>query len=235
MIYITSDTHGDFTRIIKFCQENKTTLFDTIIILGDVGINYYGGKKDRNLKNLLKFLPIKLFCIKGNHENYAGNIKTYVTKEAFGGLVLVEEEYPNLLFAIDGEVYDFEVNDEYLSAIVIGGAYSIDKDYLLMRGFRWWKDEQPSDEVKQRVEDMLDSIGNKVDLVLSHTCPIQFEPTEWFLDFIDNSMVDKSTEIWLNKIYDKIEFKKWYCGHYHGEKIEGKIEFMYRGIKKLEI
>lgn len=46
MFYITGDTHRDFERIILFCLENKTTRDDVLIILGDAGINYYGGIKD---------------------------------------------------------------------------------------------------------------------------------------------------------------------------------------------
>ena len=40
MIYITGDTHRDFTRIKKFCQEQNTSVDDIMIILGDAGINY---------------------------------------------------------------------------------------------------------------------------------------------------------------------------------------------------
>ena len=39
--YITGDTHGKFDRIKMFCDENKTTKEDIMIILGDAGINYY--------------------------------------------------------------------------------------------------------------------------------------------------------------------------------------------------
>lgn len=46
MIYITGDTHGDFSRINDFCFKNKTTTDDIMIILGDAGINYYGAKRD---------------------------------------------------------------------------------------------------------------------------------------------------------------------------------------------
>ena len=37
-------------------------------------------------------------------------------------MVYVEEEYPNILFAKDGEVYDFCGK----SVMTIGGAYSVD-------------------------------------------------------------------------------------------------------------
>ena len=69
-------------------------------------------------------LPITLFCIHGNHEERPHLISTYIEKIWHGGLVYYEEEYPNILFAADGEIYDFNRN----KAIVIGGAYSIDEE-----------------------------------------------------------------------------------------------------------
>ena len=46
--------------------------------------------------------------------------------------------------------------------------------------------------------------------------------------------VDKSTEIWLQKIYDKLEFKKWYAGHFHIEKDMGKIKIMYENYDSID-
>ena len=50
MIYITGDTHGDFTKIDFFCKKMNTTKQDIIIILGDAGINYYLNEKDEKIK-----------------------------------------------------------------------------------------------------------------------------------------------------------------------------------------
>jgi len=81
----------------------------------------------------LEQLPITLFCIHGNHEERPYEIDTYEEMEWHGGMVYVEEEYPSLLFARDGEVYDFEGK----KAIAIGGAYSVDKHYRLRNGLQW--------------------------------------------------------------------------------------------------
>ena len=50
---------------------------------------------------------------------------------------------------------------------------------------------------------------------------------------IDQSTVDNSTEIWLDEIFDKLIFEKWYCGHYHGEKTIDKLRFLFEGYKML--
>ena len=68
MIYITGDTHGDMNRIVRFCERMETSQEDIMIILGDVGLNYYGDSRDRRNKEKVANLPITLFCIHGNHE-----------------------------------------------------------------------------------------------------------------------------------------------------------------------
>lgn len=230
MIFITGDTHGKFDNIERLCKKIGTTKKDIIIILGDVGINYYGGQRDINTKEKLSNLPITFFCVKGNHENYAGNIGSYNIMNFFGGKVFIEQDFPNLIFAKDGEIYNIEGK----KTIVIGGAYSVDKYYRLERGYKWFKDEQPSVETKSFVEQQLIKENWNIDVVLSHTCPLTYEPREWFLNFVDQSTVDKSTEEWLDTIFSNLSFEKWYCGHYHGEKRIDKIEFLFESIKEFK-
>lgn len=237
MIYITGDTHGSFERIETFCNRFNTTKDDILIILGDAGINFFGpkSKRDRLGKEFLNSLPITLFCIHGNHEMRPNTISSYKLIDYKGGKVWVEDAYPNILFAKDGEIFDFEIDDKVYKTVVIGGAYSVDKDYRLSRGFPWFEDEQPSTEIKEYVEGQLESVGNKVDIVLSHTCPLKYEPVEWFLGFIDQSSVDKTTEKWLDNIEEHLEYKKWYCGHYHGSKKIDRLVFMFEDVDILKV
>ena len=223
MIYLTGDTHRSFKRIVAFCERFKTTKDDILIILGDAGINFSGKEKDDIKKQQLESLPITLFCVHGNHEQRPFTIDSYKEKPWRGGLVYCEEEFPDLLFAKDGEVYDFDGKQ----VIVLGGAYSMDKWYRLVYGYDWWPDEQPSDEIKRYVAKQLDRLEWKVDVVLSHTIPLKYEPLEVFLPGYDQSKTDKSTEEWLDWIEDKLEYQKWYCGHYHIEKKINKIEVMF--------
>lgn len=230
MIYITGDTHGDFTSILEFCYKYKTTREDTLIILGDAGINYYLDDRDYILKNSLLQIPITLFCIHGNHEERPENISAYKTKRYKGGDVYYEEDYPNILFAKDGEIYNFDGKQTH----VIGGAYSVDKYYRLQMGYKWYESEQPTDEIKKIVIDKLKENNNKVDIILSHTCPYKYMPYEVFLSGIDQSTVDNSTEKFLDTIEDNTKYKRWYCGHYHTEKIVDKIKFMYNNIEEFK-
>jgi len=134
MIYITGDTHGDFSRIERFCEKFQPSRDDIMIILGDAGFNYYGGKRDQRVKERMSEMPITIFSIHGNHEIRPGKIPSYQLATWHGGTVFVEEAYPNLLFAVDGETYDLGGHQ----TIVIGGAYSVDKYYRLANGWNWW-------------------------------------------------------------------------------------------------
>jgi len=226
MVVITGDTHRNFQRVASFCARLQTTIADTMIILGDAGINYFGGAEDFTLKRKLSKLPITLFCVHGNHERRPESVKTYQEKEWHGGIVYVEPQFPNLLFAKDGEIYDIAGK----RCIVIGGAYSVDKSYRLAMGWHWWPDEQPSLEIKSRVEQRLEAEDWKIDVVLSHTCPLKYEPTEVFLQGIDQSHVDKSTELWLDSIEGRLNYKAWYCGHYHTNKVIDRMRLMFEEL-----
>ena len=228
--YITGDTHGDFRRIGQFCVENDTTAEDVMVILGDAGINYYLDSRDRELKEELSQLDITLFCIHGNHEARPWEAGDYDEKEWNDGIVYVEEQYPNILFAKDGEIYDFNGK----SVIVIGGAYSVDKYYRLNNGLMWFDTEQPDNEIKAYVERQLDKVDWSIDIVLSHTVPIEAEPVWNFIPGLDQSTVDKSTEQWLQRIYDNLDLREgWYAGHYHCEAEENGIRIMFEDYDEI--
>lgn len=230
MVYITGDKHADFSEVFDFCYDKKTSLDDVLIILGDAGINYYANYKDYYLKNSLLQYPITFFCIHGNHEERPENIRTYNIKIFHEGIVYYEKDYPNILFAKDGEIYNFNNKN----VLVIGGAYSVDKSIRLARGYNWYESEQPSDEVKTKVKDVLSKRDNKIDIILSHTCPYKYLPREMFLDGIEQSKVDNSTEYFLDEIENNTDYKLWYCGHYHTDKEIDKIIFMFNKIEEFK-
>lgn len=227
--YITGDTHRDFSRIEDFCEENETSIDDVMIILGDAGINYYLNHSDNELKSWLSRLKITLFCVHGNHEERPYLAVDCEEKIWNKGIVYVEEQYPNILYAKDGEIYDFNGK----SVMPIGGAYSVDKYYRIRNGLQWFDSEQPDDEIKEYVEQQLEKADWKVDIILSHTVPIDAEPVWSFIPGLDQSSVDKSTEKWLQTIYDNLDFESWYAGHYHVESEECGIRIMYEDYDEI--
>ena len=222
MIFYTGDTHGRFLKIENALRKGIIGTDDTVVILGDAGFNYYGNSKEKRIKQEINGFGITVFCVHGNHEMRPETISSYTTKEWNGGIVYYEEKYPYILFAKDGEIYDLDGR----KTIVIGGAYSVDKFYRLERGYRWFPDEQPSEEIKTRVETALEENGRKVDQILSHTCPLKYTPTEAFLSCVDQSSVDNSTEEWLDTIEETTDYNRWLCGHWHIDKCIDKMRFV---------
>ncbi len=246
--FITGDKHRHFERVKAFCRDMNTRRKDVLIILGDAGFNYYDDKRDDKLKQEISDLNITLFCLHGNKENRPQNVGTYGIRSFCGGKVYYEPKYPNIYFAIDGEIYTFE-GKKYM---VVGGAHSVDKLRCLEEELPFWEDEMPDDAIKQKVEAGLQGENNQIHGMLTHTCPIDYLPTEMFMSTRQNATIkrklrkakskklfkpdiDRSTENWLGELEKKIQYEVWYCGHYHIDKQIDKIQMMHRDIQPLHM
>ena len=244
--YITGDKHRNFTGVIQFCSDMNTRRKDVLIILGDSGFNYFMDTRDEQLKEEVSRINITLFCLYGNKECRPENVGGYGIRNFCGGKVYYEPRYPNIYFAIDGEIYTFE-GKKYM---VVGGAHSVDKVYCLSEGVPFWEDEMPDDNIRARVESRLADEGNTIYGIMTHTCPIAYLPTEMFIstrrndenkkmpdgdDKVFKPDIDRSTEEWLGKIENKISYQVWYCGHYHVDKQLDRIRMMCNKIRPLHM
>lgn len=243
-VFLTGDTHGQigrFKQIKKFCKKNNTSKeTDVVIILGDAGLNYYENTLDVVLKEYLNSIPITFICIQGNHEQRPENIATYKEinlNSSIKGSFYYEPLYDNIYFAKNS--YPFFING--LSFFVLGGAYSVDKEYRLnltklgYNNYKWFQDEQLNETEKAIAIDNITENNYYFDYILTHTCPYKYRPTEMFLPSINQKEVDNSMEIFLDKIDDKIHYKHWYCGHWHTDKDVHKISFLFKNIEKIEV
>lgn len=243
-VYLTGDIHGVPSRFIQlkhFCEDTPDV--EWIVCLGDVGLNYFGttSARDRNIKDVASTVPAKLFCIHGNHEQRPSETEGYqeieVTEGAIRGPMLWSPEYPNQYFAIDSAIYVIQTSERTLNALVCGGAYSVDKYYRLQRGWPlfWFEDEQPSELTKGLVRLM--ATKYPIDIMLTHTCPLRFEPKELFLSGIDQSTVDTSTEEFFDDLYEQFPADHkpmWYFGHFHGNKYTDDYVMLYKDIIELK-
>ena len=76
MIYITGDLHRDFTRVFAFARKKQTTKEDILIVLGDVGINYYLDDSDKILKENYKNFHLLFFVFKAITKKDRKNISS---------------------------------------------------------------------------------------------------------------------------------------------------------------
>lgn len=233
-IYVRGDVHRNFDFLESWCIENQTTKDDILIILGDVGINFTSDHNDYYIKKKISLLPITLLCVRGNHEKRPETVfgMQSIFIEPFNNFVFAEPEYDNIFYAKDGFVYNIKGK----TFLTIGGAYSVDKFYRLSRGAKWFDNEQLTFKEQNKIFKTIK--GKKFDYVLTHSCPLKWEPVELFLGFIDQASVDKNTEVWLSEVEKNITYDNWYFGHYHGEKDiynDGKVLMFYHNFKKLEL
>jgi 3-oxoacid CoA-transferase subunit A len=76
--------------------------------------------------------------------------------------------------------------------------------------------------------------GCREDIILAHTCPYDHRPVECFISGVDEKMVDNSMERFLQEIVNMAEYRAFYCGHWHIDKHDAKIRFLFRDIVMLD-
>lgn len=238
-----SDTHGSLYALQNVeCVEDSEA---AVIILGDVGLNFYLNNRDTRTKEILmNTTKCYYYCLRGNHEARPQTLEHMekVYDEEVKNWVYMEKQYPRIRYFLDYGIY---MIGNYRIAM-IGGAYSVDKWYRLSRAglhekdndpyvSHWFSDEQLTAEEMADAELLFETAPN-FDFVMSHTAPDAMRPFDKFLTFIDQNTVDTTMEKWLEKLRYKINIKyAWLMGHYHIDRIEGpQFEYFYYDVENLD-
>lgn len=233
-VFVRGDTHGDFDFLPEFCLEKNTTAQDLLIILGDAGINYYGPtqKKEMKLKSFLREQPITLLCVRGNHEDRPEDRPEYSLKDVgIGDAVYTNEWVPNVWFAKDGGEY----NINGMKCLTVGGAYSVDKFYRISNGWKWVANEMLNSDEIAEVLDVC--YHQQYDHVFTHTCPLEWQPTDLFLKGLDQNSIPKNMERALSQVERYCEYKHWWFGHFHDDRMDcigdGKVHMLFNQIVEI--
>lgn len=252
-IYLCGDIHQEIAPVYNFVNRLKERNInldstDTIIFLGDFCANYFcnGNPKEEEFKYDINNIGCRILVMRGNHEERINNMilkypYKYVSSklENHGYEYLVpnnnwyaidpitniryyyEKNYPNIWYLPD-EPYSFTLNG--YSIFSLPGAYSVDKYYRLATGQRWFKDEQLTQEEMDEVINLPWDKIQRFDLIISHTCPISFEPTDLFISNLDQNTVDKTMERFLEEVRQSASYSAWCWGHFHQYRDYGKDE-----------
>lgn len=232
MIYVTSDTHGDFSRFSEqaFPERNNMIRKDYVIICGDFGGVWSDRPEQLAKLDWLYTLPFTILFLDGNHENY-DLLASYPVIKWKGGNVQVIR--PNVLHLMRGQVFSIDGRTFF----TMGGAACHDihngvldlkepdfeVKYKLLRKqnrfFRinhlsWWEQELPTMAEIEEGWHTLCAHGKKVDYVLSHCAPTKLQRKIQAITGDDTHPVNELTEF-LQQVYDQCEFEDWFCGHYH--------------------
>ena len=250
-VYLTGDTHGEFTRFNskRFKEQKELTRNDIVIILGDFGI-WHDTNEERWWFDWLAEKDFTLCFVDGNHENYDRLYSDeFPIVDFHGGKA--QKIRDNIFHLMRGYVFEFEGKKFFC----MGGASSHDiSDGILNvsdfddedefyktarkwdkqgKEFRinhlsWWKNEIPSREEMDLGEVILTKNNYEVDYVITHCLPQSVA-----------SVAGWRTPDALTNYFDKLldnglKFKRWYCGHYHCEKsVFGKFVIKYFDIERV--
>ena len=171
-----------------------------MILLGDAGLNYFLTDRDRGVKGKLSKLPFTYFVIRGNHEERPSilaeaNKDTWTVEPIWDGAVYVEKDFPKIKYAMDNvSMYNIEGYHYWYHFI------------NRSNGWNWFEHEQLTEEEIIEGRAFISS-NAKFDLVLSHTCPCIFEPTDLFLSVVDQSTVDKTMERFLGEVEFELDYR----------------------------
>lgn len=237
---LTGDTHSDvITRVAQadylFPGTNSNV---ALIILGDAGLNFYLNNKEKRQKEEIARSGYRLYLVRGNHEQDPSDLGyDTIYDEDVCGEVFVDPVADCIRYLKDGGEYVF---GEY-SALVIGGAYSVDKYHRLARAKEqgssfsgWFEHEQLSAEAMTAITKQMRD--KHYDFVFSHTCPYSWEPTDLFLGFVDQSTVDNTMEKWMDELKETFDWSVWCFGHFHADRVElPHVEMLYQEIEPLEV
>lgn len=243
-IFICADMHGD-ARAIKDAINSidNPTSEDIIIIAGDAGFEY-GDYVMGSAKRAASKFPGKWIVMRGNHDNcYMKNhshTKVKIDGKIFEEEVLIADDgwafvdsnkdfiyqkrYPNIWY-IDDHGGLYTIGDFVF--LFLPGAYSVDKYYRLRNNYPYNQDEQLTQDAMDELYDIVcnwNRMDFPIDYVVGHTFPKWLESyySDMFISTIDQSSVDKTTEMWLGLMSEEFEknrnFKMYYGGHMHDER-----------------
>ncbi len=204
MVYITGDTHGDYSRFTSSAAR-RLKKGDTLIVCGDFGFLWDGGRQERALLKKFARLPYTVLFLDGRHENY-DLLKEYPVTEWNGGKVQAIGE--NLMHLLRGEIYTIE----YETYFAFGGGETPDPN-LRTDAKTWWEEEMPTAEEMLAGRRRLEEAGNKVDFILTH------EPSGKARGYMSGKgeRID-GVNIYLNTIEDSVEYTRWFFGCLHLDK-----------------
>jgi len=247
MIFITGDTHGDFTRFSTdiFPEQKQMTKDDFVIVCGDFGL-WHDTKQERHWLDWLNDKPFTTLFVDGNHENFDRLYQMPVSDWNGGQVHFIRN---SIIHLMRGHVFDIAGKRVF----AMGGASShdiddgilepddpdfkyrrkaLDKRQALYRINRisWWKEELPSNEEYETARKNLDACSRKVDYIVSHCCPTSVA------DIIGGGMYqrDRLTDF-FEEIKERCAFDYWFFGHYHDNRaIMRKYVLLYEQIVEIE-
>lgn len=223
-IFVTGDLHSTIDMhklsVDAFPEQKQLDKCDYVIICGDFGGVWDGGKTDKYIQKWLEDKPFTTLFVAGNHENHP-LLGQYEVNQWNGGNVHFIQ--PSIIHLMNGQV--FTINN--MKFFVMGGARSTDKEYRVI-GKSWWPEEMPSQAEYDEALYNLGASDWKVDFVLSHCAPDSVQ--HW----INPAFEHDGLTFFLETVKQDLNYRAWFFGHYHiNKKIDDKHFCLYEQIGQI--
>lgn len=207
MVYITGDTHGDYSRF-KQPKIKKLKKGDTLIICGDFGFIWENTKEEQKTIKKLGKSKYTICFIDGTHENFE-LLSNYKVSDWNGGKA--HQIAGNLYHLMRGQIFEIEG----MKIFTMGGGESPDID-IRFENERWSRKEIPNrDELLEGAKNLEDA-GCAVDIIVTHEPP---QKIKGFLKLRDNGPVRVTgLNTYFEELGNSCEFKRWFFGSMHVDK-----------------
>ncbi len=202
-IVIVGDVHGDWGKINTLMNKKNP---DIILQCGDFGwwpqwevkrnTIYHLREKPWTHKGLKLSTNTKVYFCDGNHENHED-----LYRESMGMRDVPTELYDNVFYAPRGCIIKLP---DGRNVLFVGGADSVDKKSRTV-GLDWYEEELINNDDM----DYIMSISDRIDIVVSHTCPVEWIPVEKY------AKVNDPCRKALSMVLEKFKPDLWYFGHWH--------------------
>lgn len=221
MIYITGDTHADINDLSARLGRQDIKEGDTLIVTGDFGFTWGTAETEQSL-DMFEGAAFTIAFVDGNHENF-DKLLSYPVVDFCGGKA--HQVRKNVFHLMRGEVFEIEGH----SFFCFGGAYSVDKAFR-QEGISWWPQEKPTKEDYDHAKETLERISYKVDFVLTHTIP---DSAIHRLGLVPDRH-DAELTGYFEWLFRELDFKRWFAGHFHVNKVIGKLYVLYEDVVCLD-
>lgn len=210
MIYVTGDMHGDESRLYD-SQWRKLKSGDVLIVCGDFGYLWNGGKNEKSVIEYLGSRKFTVCFVDGTHENFGKIERCHETIWKGGHVHRISG---NLFHLMRGQIF----NIDGISIFTFGGGESNDREVRSAEEHGiWFKEELPTPDQLAVGAHNLDAAGLKVDYIITHEPPLLVKSSM----LLRRGLPERVNKLngYFEELAKSVEFNHWYFGSLHENRL----------------
>ena len=210
MIYVTGDMHGDESRLYD-SQWRKLKSGDVLIVCGDFGYLWNGGKNEKSVIEYLGSRKFTVCFVDGTHENFGKIERCHETIWKGGHVHRISG---NLFHLMRGQIF----NIDGISIFTFGGGESDDREVRSAEEHGiWFKEELPTPDQLAVGAHNLDAAGLKVDYIITHEPPLLVKSSM----LLRRGLPERVNKLngYFEELAKSVEVNHWYFGSLHENRL----------------